>query len=259
MREEIFEPMIILENVHRSSLPGLASLGLETECYCLQKFFQPSVLGTALFLLLGSGLWWWWIDSELSPLLLPLRISASLQQPYEKAQAAILQYNPAKQGSMHHRIGCSLPSDMVRCWSDVSYPGTKCVLNIQTLHLLAMGEWPDCSQLHGRYMTSGMWENKESNGVSCHAGQLPNVYRDETGTQYMFTEGGNQVVVGEDKKGRVYFIDQNGNFYYDTGDPNLGFYMVFLNHRDQHKNHLTIYIWFPLLTTGAVSDHCLSP
>lgn len=42
----------------------------------------------------------------------------------------------------------------------------------------------------------------------------------------MFTEGGNQLVVGEDKQGRVYFIDQNGNFYYDTGDKTLGFYMV---------------------------------
>ena len=62
----------------------------------------------------------------------------------------------------------------------------------------------------------------------CAADQFPNVYKDETGLHYMFTEGGNQVVVGEDKQGRVFFIDQNGNFYYDTGDPKLGLYMVSL-------------------------------
>ena len=59
------------------------------------------------------------------------------------------------------------------------------------------------------------------------AGQMPQVYRDQdSGLQYVRTDGGHKVVVGEDKAGRVYFVDSNGNFYYDTGIPSLGFYMV---------------------------------
>jgi len=56
---------------------------------------------------------------------------------------------------------------------------------------------------------------------------MPQVYRDkDNGLQYVMTDGGHKVVVGEDKSGRVYFVDGNGNFYYDTGLPSLGFYMV---------------------------------
>ena len=58
---------------------------------------------------------------------------------------------------------------------------------------------------------------------------MPQVYRDQdSGLQYVMTDGGHNVVVGEDKAGRVYFVDSNGNFYYDTGIPSLGFYMVSL-------------------------------
>jgi len=57
--------------------------------------------------------------------------------------------------------------------------------------------------------------------------QMPQVFRDkDNGLQYVMTDGGHKVVVGEDKSGRVYFVDSNGNFYYDTGIPSLGFYMV---------------------------------
>ena len=60
-------------------------------------------------------------------------------------------------------------------------------------------------------------------------GQMPDVYRDsDNGLQYVTTKGGNKVVVGEDSVGRVYFIDATGNFYYDTGSSDLGFYVVSL-------------------------------
>ena len=56
---------------------------------------------------------------------------------------------------------------------------------------------------------------------------MPDVYRDsDNGLQYVTTKGGNKVVVGEDSMGRVYFIDGTGNFYYDTGSSDLGFYVV---------------------------------
>ena len=58
------------------------------------------------------------------------------------------------------------------------------------------------------------------------AGQMPQIYRDENGVTYTKTKGGNIVQVGQDPQGRVYFIDPDGNFYYDTGIPDLGFYMV---------------------------------
>jgi len=79
-----------------------------------------------------------------------------------------------------------------------------------------------------------MQTTKEPATISIHstavvpcAGQMPQVFRDkDNGLQYVMTDGGHKVVVGEDKSGRVYFVDSNGNFYYDTGIPSLGFYMV---------------------------------
>ena len=62
--------------------------------------------------------------------------------------------------------------------------------------------------------------------VLFHSGQMPQLSRDENGVQYLLTKGGNKVIVGEDPEGRVYFVDTNGNFYYDSGDPELGFYLV---------------------------------
>ena len=52
------------------------------------------------------------------------------------------------------------------------------------------------------------------------------MYKDKEGMQYMMTKAGNQVMVGEDQDGRVYFIDKGGNFYYDSGDPEVGMYAV---------------------------------
>ena len=62
--------------------------------------------------------------------------------------------------------------------------------------------------------------------VLFHSGQTPQLSRDENGVQYLLTKGGNKLIVGEDPEGRVYFVDTNGNFYYDSGDPELGFYLV---------------------------------
>ena len=62
--------------------------------------------------------------------------------------------------------------------------------------------------------------------VLFHSGQVPQLSRDENGVQYLFTKGGNKVNVGEDPEGRTYFVDPNGNFYYDSGDSELGFYLV---------------------------------
>ena len=56
---------------------------------------------------------------------------------------------------------------------------------------------------------------------------MPDVYRDsQDGLQYVTTRGGNKVMIGEDTEGRVYFVDAAGNFYYDTGSADLGFYVV---------------------------------
>lgn len=44
----------------------------------------------------------------------------------------------------------------------------------------------------------------------------------------MLTKAGNQVMVGEDTDGRVYFVDKGGNLYYDSGDPEVGMYVVSL-------------------------------
>ena len=58
------------------------------------------------------------------------------------------------------------------------------------------------------------------------AGLLPELHKDEYGIEYVTTKGGNQVAVGEDSRGRTFFIDKGGNLYYDTGDVNIGAYLV---------------------------------
>lgn len=55
---------------------------------------------------------------------------------------------------------------------------------------------------------------------------MPQVYKDEDGLQYTMTKGGNKVMIGEDPKGRVYFVDQAGNFYYDSGSAKVGLYVI---------------------------------
>lgn len=65
---------------------------------------------------------------------------------------------------------------------------------------------------------------------------MPDIYRDaDNGLQYVTTKGGNKVVIGEDNEGRVYFVDGAGNFYYDTGNSQLGFYVVSC-HSSSQKN-----------------------
>ena len=55
---------------------------------------------------------------------------------------------------------------------------------------------------------------------------MPEIHRDEYGIQYVTTKGGNQVAVAEDPQGRTFFIDKAGNLYYDTGDADIGAYLV---------------------------------
>lgn len=55
---------------------------------------------------------------------------------------------------------------------------------------------------------------------------LPELHKDEFGVTYVTTKAGNQVAVAEDSRGRTFFIDKAGNLYYDTGDVNIGAYLV---------------------------------
>ena len=58
-------------------------------------------------------------------------------------------------------------------------------------------------------------------------GQSPAVYRDKKlGIRYVKTAGGNTVAMGSDSKGRVFFLDKAGDLFYDTGNKNLGYYVV---------------------------------
>jgi hypothetical protein len=43
---------------------------------------------------------------------------------------------------------------------------------------------------------------------------------------YFKTPGGNWVAAGEDDQGRMFMIDQIGDLYYDTGNPETGIYAV---------------------------------
>ncbi|KAK9800854.1 hypothetical protein WJX73_000228 [Symbiochloris irregularis] len=60
---------------------------------------------------------------------------------------------------------------------------------------------------------------------------MPEIRKDEYGISYVTTKAGNQVAVAEDPSGRTFFIDQAGNLYYDTGDKDIGAYVV---DKDQH-------------------------
>jgi hypothetical protein len=38
--------------------------------------------------------------------------------------------------------------------------------------------------------------------------------------------GGNWIAAAQDMRGRVYIIDQAGDLYYDSGNPDIGIYAV---------------------------------
>ncbi|QDZ19890.1 hypothetical protein HOP50_03g24070 [Chloropicon primus] len=54
----------------------------------------------------------------------------------------------------------------------------------------------------------------------------PRVYADEAGQRYLVTEGGAELALFEDDKGRPYFLDPKGNMWYDSGDPSVGIHRV---------------------------------
>lgn len=43
---------------------------------------------------------------------------------------------------------------------------------------------------------------------------------------YAKTPGGNWVAAAQDPQGRLYMIDQVGDLYYDSGNPEIGMYVV---------------------------------
>ena len=43
---------------------------------------------------------------------------------------------------------------------------------------------------------------------------------------YAKTPGGNWIAAAQDPEGRLYMIDQVGDLYYDSGNPNIGLYVV---------------------------------
>ena len=58
------------------------------------------------------------------------------------------------------------------------------------------------------------------------AGQIPPIYRDKEGYNYVKTKAGNFAMVSYDPSGRMFMIDEGGTLYYDTGEPSLGIYIV---------------------------------
>ena len=58
------------------------------------------------------------------------------------------------------------------------------------------------------------------------AGQIPPIYRDKEGMNYVKTKAGNFAMVNYDSSGRMYMIDEAGTLYYDTGEPSMGIYIV---------------------------------
>ena len=43
---------------------------------------------------------------------------------------------------------------------------------------------------------------------------------------YFKTSGGNWVAASEDEDGRLFMIDEIGDLYYDSGEPDIGLYAV---------------------------------
>ncbi|KAK9868064.1 hypothetical protein WJX84_000029 [Apatococcus fuscideae] len=56
--------------------------------------------------------------------------------------------------------------------------------------------------------------------------QIPSIYRDPDGLNYVKTKAGNWAMVNYDGSGRMYMIDEAGTLYYDTGEPAMGIYIV---------------------------------
>lgn len=53
-------------------------------------------------------------------------------------------------------------------------------------------------------------------------------YSDMTADEFVYfkTPAGSWVAAAEDKQGRFFMIDQAGDLYFDTGDPQVGMYAV---------------------------------
>lgn len=54
--------------------------------------------------------------------------------------------------------------------------------------------------------------------------EAPSILRSEDGGFFLKSQRGNVVRIFSDKMGRLWFLDQGGNFYYDTDIPGAGFY-----------------------------------
>lgn len=50
------------------------------------------------------------------------------------------------------------------------------------------------------------------------------------GFTYFKTRGGNWAAAASDPQGRMFVIDQRGDLFYDTGDPQIGAYAVSAAH-----------------------------
>lgn len=61
---------------------------------------------------------------------------------------------------------------------------------------------------------------------------------------YMVTsKDGNQFMVGEDSKGRMYMYDAGGNLYYDSGLEEVGWYVVSISTCDNKLPLSSIHSW----------------
>lgn len=58
------------------------------------------------------------------------------------------------------------------------------------------------------------------------AGQAPVALDGGDGLQYVKTAGGATVLLAEDSSGRPFLVDGAGDLYYDSGDPDVGWYIV---------------------------------
>ena len=52
------------------------------------------------------------------------------------------------------------------------------------------------------------------------------MWMDDDGVAWTMTKGGHAVAVSFDEDGRYFFVDSAGDLFYDTGDEDVGFYVV---------------------------------
>eukprot|EP00466_Bigelowiella_natans_P008678 jgi/Bigna1/91367/estExt_fgenesh1_pg.C_980042 len=110
-------------------------------------------------------------------------------------------------------------------WDHFIFPvvyGTPCLFSILAVYVVLSNCLPLMTRrqmffgIVGSGIALSLWRHRDG----------PPTFTDPNGILWTKSKGGEPLAVFKDERGRIYMIDKYGNLYYDTGDPESGFFIV---------------------------------